>query len=522
MLKTIGVLCCLLALLRLPSGAQSLGNAGTIDGTVVDPSGASVPKAQISVHNPVTGYHQTVLSTADGSFRVTNLPPNPYHLEVTAPGFAPYTADVAIRNSLPIQVNAKLAVAGENTSVTVEGSGADLLENDPSAHVDVDRSLMLKLPSFDPGASLSEAIVYSTGGVAADANGFFHPLGDHAQVSFVIDGQPISDQQSKLFSTQLPTSAIQSMEATTGTPGAEFGDKSSLIAQITTRSGLGAGRIFGNVDATYGTFGSAGGSVGLGFGSEKFGNFIAVDGLRTSRFLDTPEVSAFHDKGNNQTIFDRMDYQPGAKDVFHLNLFTARSWFQIPNDYDQLAQDQRERVLTWNVAPGYQHTFSAHTLLTINPFVREDQVSYYPSRDPFADTPATQSQRRHLLNLGVKADVSVTSGKHNMKYGLDIKQTRLLENFAFGITDPTFNSPCIDTNGNSIGDPTLTNPSQCAGAGFQPNTADNPNASSPFSPSLLLFYMTSRGPAPSSRFIARRTLISTRSTRRTLLRRATS
>ncbi len=62
----------------------------------------------------------------------------------------------------------------------------------------------MKLPSFDPGGGLSEAITYSTGGVAADANGFFHPLGDHAQVSFVIDGQPISDQQSKVFSTQLP------------------------------------------------------------------------------------------------------------------------------------------------------------------------------------------------------------------------------------------------------------------------------------------------------------------------------
>jgi hypothetical protein len=113
--------------------------------------------------------------------------------------------------------------------VNVEAAG-DIVENDPSAHVDVDRSLMIKLPTVDPAASLSEAITYSTGGVAADANGFFHPLGDHAQVSFVIDGQPISDQQSKLFSTQLPTSAIQSMEATTGSPGAEFGDKSSLVA----------------------------------------------------------------------------------------------------------------------------------------------------------------------------------------------------------------------------------------------------------------------------------------------------
>ena len=123
----------------------------------------------------------------------------------------------------------------------MEGA-AEALETDPSAHVDVDRSQILKIPAVDPGGSLSQAIIYSTGGVAADGNGFFHPLGDHAQVSFVIDGQPISDQQSKLFSTQLPTSAIQSMEVTTGTPNAEFGDKTSLVAQITTRSGLGAGQ----------------------------------------------------------------------------------------------------------------------------------------------------------------------------------------------------------------------------------------------------------------------------------------
>lgn len=50
----------------------------------------------------------------------------------------------------------------------------------------------------------------SSGAVAADSNGFFHPLGDHAQTSFSIDGQPISDQQSKGFSTQIPVDAIQS------------------------------------------------------------------------------------------------------------------------------------------------------------------------------------------------------------------------------------------------------------------------------------------------------------------------
>jgi hypothetical protein len=485
---------CVVVLLAATSiWAQSLGNAGTIEGTVIDPSGAVVTGAEITLHNAVTGYSRSVASGSDGSFRLTNIPPNPYHLEVKASGFSIFAQNVDIRNSVPVQVKAMLALAGANTTVLVE-SAAETLENDPSAHVDVDRGQILKIPAFDPAGGLSQAIVYSTGGVAADGNGFFHPLGDHAQASFLIDGQPISDQQSKVFSTQLPTSAIQSMEVTTGTPSAEFGDKSSLIAQITTRSGLGAGKVFGNIGANYGSFGSSGGSVGLGMGNEKFGNFIALDGVRTGRFLDTPEFAAIHDTGNNQTIFDRFDYQPGGKDVFHLNVFTARNWFQIPNSYDQLSQDQHQRVLTWSIAPGYQHTFSAHTLLTINPYIRKDQLNYYASRDLFADTPATQSQNRQLLNWGVKADVSTTTGRNNLKYGVDLKQTRLLENFGFGVTDPTFNDPCIRSDGSAVGDPALRDPAQCAAAGFEPNTANNPNVTgTPFSTGLAAFDLTRGG-----------------------------
>jgi len=289
--------------------------------------------------------------------------------------------------------------------------------------------MMMKLPEFDPAGGLSQAITLGTGGVAADANGMFHPVGDHSQTSFVIDGQPISDQQSKVFSTQLPESAIESMAIVTGTPEAEFGDKTSLVAQITTRSGLGATKPFGSVQSNYGSFGSGGGTVTLGLGSAKLGNFISLDGSRSGRFLDSPAFTPFHDVGNNETIFDRLDFQPDARNVFHLNLFTARNWIQIPNDYDQLGQDQRQRVLTWNIAPGYQRTISARTLLTVNPYIRKDQFNYYPSNSPFSDFPATQSSQRQLLNWGVRADVATTQGRHQMKYGMDLKQTRLLENF---------------------------------------------------------------------------------------------
>ena len=255
----------------------------------------------------------------------------------------------------------------------------------------------------------------------------------------------------------------------TGTPDAEFGDKSSLVANITTRSGLGAPRLFGNVDATYGSFGSPGGSAGLGFGNAKIGNFLALEGVRSGRFLDTPEFTPFHDKGNSQTIFDRLDYQPNGQNVFHLNLFAARNWIQIPNTYDTLAQDQHQRVLTWSLAPGFQHTFNAHTLLTINPYIRKDQFNYYASRDPFADSPSTQSQNRQLLNWGVKGDLSLSSGPHDLKIGIDLKQTRLLENFGFGITDPAFNPVCVDNNGDPAGPANLIDPTKCANAGFEAN-----------------------------------------------------
>jgi hypothetical protein len=464
---------------------QSLGNAGTIGGVATDPSGAAVPNAVVTLHNPVTNYNQSTITDASGAFRLVNIPPNPYHLEIKAANFDVFSQDVNIRGALPLQIKAALSVAGGTTSVTVEASGAAMLDVTSSAHVDTDKSLIDKLPAFDPGGGLSQAITYSTGGVAADGNGSFHPLGDHGQVSFVVDGQPISDQQSKVFSTQLPASAIDSMELTTGSPDAEFGDKTSLVAQITTRSGLGAKRVFGNVEARYGSFGTTGGTAGIGFGSDKVGNFLSMEGTRSGRFLDTPEFTPFHDIGNNETLFDRLDYQPDTSDVFHLNLFTARNWIQIPNDYDQLSQDQRQRVATWSIAPGYQRTLNPHTLLTINPYIRKDEFFYYGSRNPFADTPATQNQARQLLNWGTKADIAVTSGRHSLKAGVDLKQTRLVENFGFGITDPSFNPICVDSSGDAAGAATLLNPDSCGAFGLTPN----PN----LQPGLVPFDLTRGG-----------------------------
>ena len=68
----------------------------------------------------------------------------------------------------------------------------------------MDRNLFDKLPLESAVVVGEFAGTLATPGIAADSNGLFHGLGDHAENSFSVDGQPITDQQSKVFSNQIP------------------------------------------------------------------------------------------------------------------------------------------------------------------------------------------------------------------------------------------------------------------------------------------------------------------------------
>jgi len=207
----------------MPCRAQ-LGNAGSIEGVVKDASGGVVVGAKVEISYSVTGYQRETTTGSDGGFRFTNVPFNTYHLVVTASGFAPYTQDVDVRSSVPtgIQIGLKLGTAA--SSITVEANGGDLVEKDPSFHTDVDTALTDRMPLESQSSSVSSLVTLATPGVVADSNGLFHGLGDHAENSFSVDGQPITDQQSKVFSNQIPLDSIQSLEAVSGGPPAEYGD----------------------------------------------------------------------------------------------------------------------------------------------------------------------------------------------------------------------------------------------------------------------------------------------------------
>jgi len=421
---------------------QSL-TAGNVSGTVRDPNNAVVPNANVTIENAVTSYKQTTTTGTDGSFHFNNVPFNTYVLTTLASGFGAAQQTLNVRSAVPINIDVTLAISGATETVTITTGGADVLENVPSSHTDVDKNLLNRLPVGSPANGLSDAVTLAAPGVVADSNGFMHPLGDHAQVNISLDNQPISDQQSKAFSTQIPINAIQSLEVVTGAAPPEYGDKTSLIINAVTRSGLNQRKPTGSFNTLYGSFGTTHEDASLAYGNAKIGNFMAFNFDRSGRFLDAPEFTVLHDRGRAINLFDRIDYSPNSKDTFHLNLFVARNRFETPNEFDQqaLGQDQRQLVNSINIAPGYVHIFSPTTVLSINPYYRLDNVKYFSSPDPFSDQPLTFNESRRLNNVGIKSDLSYVKGRHNAKFGVQFSHTFLTEGFQFGITDPEFNDP---------------------------------------------------------------------------------
>ena len=134
------------------------------------------------------------------------------------------------------------------------------------------------------------------------------------------------------------------------------------------------------------------------------------------------------------------------------------------------SQDQRSKIVTFNVAPTINHTLNAHTVLTVGAFLRQDQYNYYPSDNPFAVfSPGVQTQtigqNRRLTNAGARGSISYVKGIHNIKIGGVYEQTFLTERDQFGIVDPTFNAPCLNADGSpDTGSPTVTNASECSGS----------------------------------------------------------
>jgi hypothetical protein len=241
------------------------------------------------------------------------------------------------------------------------------------------------------------------------------------------------------------------------------------------------------VSVGFGSFRTLTASAALGSGNTSVGNFLALDGTVSGRFLDTPEMDPLHADGHVVNLFDRVDVHPSSQTSVQVNVSAAQSGFKTPNTFDQQAagQDQRQHQRTFNVAPSFSRALSPQAVVEVNGWARLDRVAYDPSANMLSDQPATLWQHRSLTNAGVKATLSYARGAHTLKAGVQETTTWLTEHFRTGLTDPTFNTPCFDAEGNPSADTTPRDPTACSGRGLVPNAS--------FLPALLPFDLTRGG-----------------------------
>ena len=127
------------------------GAVRAFSGSVVDPSGASIPNAQVTVSQGANVLGETK-TDAVGAFRLANLIPGNYQLAVHADGFvdAHLQASVADRKSNAVRVVLQIAVQAE--TVTVAGANVPLVSTATSDNQNantIDRNALDRVPVFD-------------------------------------------------------------------------------------------------------------------------------------------------------------------------------------------------------------------------------------------------------------------------------------------------------------------------------------------------------------------------------------
>jgi hypothetical protein len=431
-------------LVATPLLAATAGS-GTVTGQVADDQGRPVVGATLILANPVSGYRLRVRSDAKGGFTFQNVPFNTYHLDTQAADLLPGHLDVIVHSQLPLVVPVVLKPEG---AVVVVEENLSLVEDHPSTHLDIDKSAIERTPAAVQSRAM-ENILLATPGFIADENGRFHFRGSHGQMTYVVDGIPVSDQMHATFSNSLDPSQVESMEVITGGISAEYGGKPVVVVNLTTKSGLGTSGGFAG-EASFGVarFRTAEAGFNARGGTDNFGWFVSGAASESDRFLDPVNFENLHNHGTTGRVSSRFDWILGSQDTLRFSLSGGNTDREVANLASQQArgQDQRATTTDLNLSLAWAHLVSATQSLDASVFYRASRAALKPSEDlqdgfgatGHRDFPYWASQDRTLDNQGVQVAFTQQWGSGNLlKAGLQHITYPLHEQFRFAITDDT-------------------------------------------------------------------------------------
>ena len=240
---------CLLLFFVFSATAVLAQSSATFQGTVMDPQGAAVPSATVTVKNLATGLQQTATTDSTGGFQISALPPGKYSVEIKHNGFQTLTiASYALEVGGISTQNYTMKVGELTQTVEISEQAPVITSGTMTVGQVIDQKTVQEIPLN--GRHFVDLGLLIPGSVTPPANGFLTaPLRGQGSfglntagnredtVNFMINGINLNDDSQNQITFQPSINTVSEFKANNSTYSAEFGHTSGSIVNIATRSG---------------------------------------------------------------------------------------------------------------------------------------------------------------------------------------------------------------------------------------------------------------------------------------------
>ncbi|MEZ5403746.1 MAG: carboxypeptidase-like regulatory domain-containing protein [Bryobacteraceae bacterium] len=215
--------------------AQS--GAGSIQGTIQDPTGAAVPACAVHVLNQKTGVTTDTTSNEVGFYSVRGLFAGSYTITFASPGMKKYEANVTLQNSQVAVLNPTLTVGDVAEQVTVQGDTLQLATYDSgTVSTFLDSNRIDQLPQNGRNVlGLAQKTVPGLEGNGTRANGLMQEAMEYSQDGAPMTNRNFGGEANTAQSTLPDPDAVQEAKFETLNSSAQFATPATVI--LTTKSG---------------------------------------------------------------------------------------------------------------------------------------------------------------------------------------------------------------------------------------------------------------------------------------------
>ena len=280
-----------------------------------------------------------------------------------------------------------------------------------------------------------------------------HIRQDHANQQYRIDGIPIPDTVSGSFADIVPPRAWERADIILGGMEAQYGNKTALLVDITSKSGtkpgFGSMQLFGGSNETVNPSFEYGGTIG-----EKFRYYVLNSFITTNRGLEPPTLgyTNTHNQSEKNNTYLRGDYQHDNRNNFSWIFLNSVAKYQIPTipnltaNTDVLtllqaqdpgftpipsqAVDQFQKENNQYSQVVWRHDLNAANFFNLGFYFRRGEADFHtPGFNALAyaddvNTAQSASQRRVAYTGGGRLDHTwVPNNQHLVKTGLQIDYT---------------------------------------------------------------------------------------------------